>query len=683
MDPDSIFIPREELFEILNDVVARSGREGVQVVRLEGETGMGKTVALKYYLEQSSANYLGSYAACSSPLGDQPTTVLKPYQLLKDIFEDLLSSHRNEQRRFQLIRNISLTVLACIPFVGDLAYGIKEIRRDLQEYKRGNRDIRYDHFEEEFFQTLAKLSSDTPVIIVVDDFQWLDRKSAEAFRRRVWEETFADRPITLIFSGRMNEVQNQPELLDFCNAMFQSDRFTDIVLPPFNAKQIQAFYSTWFPGSRPDPKLVVWLERQTGGNPFLLKSYIKHLVSESIIHEDGSIAGDIDDYTILPSEVRHLSGWILKSLEDHDLDLLLAASVLGFEFSLHELSHLTQAPVLELIRRLRNLSLKHGLCNRVGYKFHNGRKSTVYRFSQHSIQTALYNELTREEREILHRTVAQYLDSLRRESGDDLDALNSIAPALQVHSLLGNEPELELESIILKARNTIEALDDNALRPRLQELAENLDIPARDVEQLFEGALTQAPYATHAARGEAYPVMRSDQADHSLQSTVNSILGIMRKGQYAEALRILGNSIDRAPPATVHPIMHILLALCYTMIGEEEKARAAYRQVSSDGLYGTYNALAHFGSALLEADRNTTEMIANLQKVVKVNSEYGRLFKSVTAAVLKQKVREFPNLQVETDHFPEFMEMSSRTDTWMERFFPRTSSTLQRQPSDR
>ena len=683
MDPESIFIPRKELFRTLDDVVARSGREGVQVVRVEGETGMGKTVALKYYLEQTSTNYLGSYAACSSPLGDQLTTVLKPYQLLKDIFEDLLSSHRNEQRRFQLIRNISLTVLACIPFVGDLAYGIKEIRRDLQEYKRGGRDIRYDHFEKEFFQTLAKLSSDTPVIIVVDDFQWLDRKSAEAFRRHIRQGAFAGKPITLIFSGRMNELQTQAELLEFSTDVFQGDHFTDVVLPPFDLDQIRAFYSSWFPGSNPDQKLVVWLERQTGGNPFLLKSYIKHLVSEGIIHEDGSITGDIDDYTVLPSEVRHLSGWILKSLEEQDLDLLLAASVLGFEFSLHELSHLTQAPVLELIRRLRNLSLKHGLCSRVGYKFHNGRKSTVYRFSQHSIQTSLYNELTREEREILHRSVAQYLDSLRRESGDDLDALNSIAPALQVHSLLGNEPELELESIILKARNTFEALDDDALRPRLQELAEDLDIPARDVEQLFEGALTQAPYATHAARGEAHPVMQYEPPDENLQFTVNSILRIMRKGRYAEALQVLRNRIDQTPPSAVHPIMHILLAMCYTMIGEEEKARAAYRQVSADGLYGTYNALAHFGSALLEADHNTAAMIASLQKVIKAPSEYGRLFKTVTAAVLKRKMQESPELRVETDRFPEFMEISSRTDTWMERFFPRTVGTLRRGQSDR
>ncbi len=128
--------------------------------------------------------------------------------------------------------------------------------------------------------------------------------------------------------------------------------------------------------------------------------------------------------------------------------------------------------------------------------------------------------------------------------------------------------------------------------------------------------------------------------------------------------------------------MHILLALCYAMMGEEDKARAAYRQVSTAGLHGTYNALAYFGSALLDTKRSTAEMIANLRKVIKVNSEYGRLFKSVTAAVLKQRMKEFPELRTEAKRFPEFMEMSNRSDPWLERFFPRTSNTLERQASD-
>src|SRR5690606_3443420 len=100
-----------------------------------------KTYFLRNYLEQKREDLAVSYAQCSTPLGNQSTNLLTPYQPLKDLFEDLLANQGNYRRKLNLIKNISLTVLAIVPIVGDLAYGVKEIRRDLHEFKSGHREV--------------------------------------------------------------------------------------------------------------------------------------------------------------------------------------------------------------------------------------------------------------------------------------------------------------------------------------------------------------------------------------------------------------------------------------------------------------------------------------------------------------------------------------------------------------
>ena len=436
MDSEQIYIPRPDIREQFDAALERCDTQGLQVVWLFGESGQGKTWFVRNYQQEKRQLVLVSYAQCSSPLCSQSTTLLKPYQPLKDLFEDLLANQANYRRKLNLIKNISLTVLAIIPIVGELAYGVKEIRRDLHEFKSGTREIDFSNFVREYLKDLKAIAEDSPVLLVVDDVQWADVPTIEALHKLFAGEEYRQSRITVVLSARRDEMQSMPELLSLYT-QFSQERFSsEIELPPFTPAQLRDFYHTRFPQAPAQPDLMLWLEQKTGGNPFFLQSYISHLLIESLIDVRGVVSGDLEAYRGLPAEIRLVTNWLMKALEESDLTLLLTASVLGHQFSLHELMHLTQRASLDLIRGLRRIKIAHGIVEPTGFHLINGKESTVYRFTQHSVHTALYNELTAEEKEALHRMTAFYLNDLRLASGGDSDVQNSIASALMLHSRL-------------------------------------------------------------------------------------------------------------------------------------------------------------------------------------------------------------------------------------------------------
>jgi hypothetical protein len=638
VDSDQVFIARPDVEEKFDSVLARSREQGLQVIWLFGETGQGKTFFLRHYLDHVRDHTLVSYAQCSSPLGNQSTNVLKPHQPLKDIFEDLLANQANSRRRLNLVKNISLTVLAIIPIVGDLAYGVKEIRRDLNEFKSGTREVDFSNFVKEYFTDLKNIAEEAPVFLVIDDVQWVDTPTIEALNRFFSEPEYRSANITLVLSARRDELEGTPELLSLYTKFSQEPISTEITIPPFSSEQIQDFYHTRFPRSPRQPDLLLWLEQKTGGNPFFLQSYIQHLMVEDVLNDHGVVTGDLESYRGLPAEIRLVTNWLMKSLKENDLNLVLTASVLGFQFSLHELMHLTQRPSLELIRGLRRVRTSHGIVEPVGFRLVNGKESTVYRFTQHAIHTALYNELTAEEKEALHRMTAHYLNDLRLSRGDDPDVQNSIASALMLHSRLGHEPELEYQSILMKAQNTAEDLDEEGILEQLRSLSPSIGIPFEEIMQTYHQAMQLAPLRTKFAHREQVALggVGEERDGDGLGHLLTRVLGMLQRGSTAEANVVLEMQLTRAERkgTMLHPLVHILYALTAQMLGRgADLSIRSLHTAAMNAAHPTYAAFARIGLALFESQDDVTVLEA-LQEASRYSGRHSRIIHTIVAWVI-------------------------------------------------
>lgn len=610
MDNEQIFIERPDIQTQFDAALARCVSEGLQVLWLQGESGQGKTYFIRHYLHQKRESVLVSYAQCSSPLGNQSTTMLKPYQPLKDLFEDLLANQGNQRRKLNLIKNISLTVLAIIPIVGELAYGVKEIRRDLHEFKSGHREVDFSSFVREYLHDLQVIAQETPVLLVIDDIQWADVPTIEALRQLFADEAYRKAQITLVLSTRQDELQNVPELLSLYTQFSQDRNAVEIVLPPFTSAQLRDYFHMRFPQCPQQPELMLWLEQKTGGNPFFLQSYIQHLSIEGMIDARGLVQGDLEAYRSLPAEIRLVTNWLMKALEEGDLTLLLTASVLGYQFSLHELMNLTQRSSLDLIRGLRRIKIAHNIVEPVGFHMINGKESTAYRFTQHAVHTALYNELTAEEKEALHRMTAHYLNDIRLTHSGDSDVQNSIASALLLHSHLGREPELEYQSILMKAQHSAEDLDENEILEQLRQLSPALGLPFDQIMDTFNQAMQLAPRRTRHATLESVSlsVPQEERDGDGLGLFLTRIIGMLNRGNAAEANVLLEMHVNRAERRgqIVHPIVHILYALTCEMLGRSsDHAMRSLRSAATGTGHPTYAAFARLALAMFTRDDDT------------------------------------------------------------------------------
>lgn len=680
MDAEQIYIPRPDIREQFDAALDRCGSQGLQVVWLFGESGQGKTWFARNYQQEKRQHVLVSYAQCSSPLGSQSTTVLKPYQPLKDLFEDLLANQANYRRKLNLIKNISLTVLAIIPIVGELAYGVKEIRRDLHEFKSGNREIDFTNFVREYLKDLKAIAEESPVLLVVDDIQWADVPTIEALRRLFTEQEYRQSHITVVLSARRDEMQSVPELLSLYTQCTQERFSMEIELPPFTPVQIRDFYQSRFPQAPQQPELLRWLEQKTGGNPFFLQSYISHLLIENLIDVRGLVTGDLDAYRGLPAEIRLVTSWLMKALAEGDLTLLLTASVLGHQFSLHELMHLTQRSSLELIRGLRRIKIAHGIVEPVGFHLINGKESTVYRFTQHSVHTALYNELTAEEKEALHRMTAFYLNDLRLAHGGDSDVQNSIASALMLHSRLGHEPELEFESILMKAQHTAEDLDESEILQKLQQLSPSLGLPYDQILETYRQAMQLAPLNTrHASRESVVLSMPQEEreGDGGLGAFISRIIHMLGRGNASEANVLLEMHVHRAERrgALPHPIVFILHALTGEMLGRDnEQSMRSLRTAASGTAHPTYVAFARLALALFSRD-DDTQVLGALKEAAAYSGRHKGVIHTLAAWIVNTRFRdreEFSSILASHPVAPHIGEL-------LQQRYPKTAAALRRQ----
>ncbi|MDH7515591.1 MAG: AAA family ATPase [Bacteroidota bacterium] len=640
MSADTVFIPRPEIEESLEEALRRCRANVTQYVWVFGDMGQGKTSALRHAILRLRDTCYAGYAAFRAPVGNHSVSALNPYQTLKDVVEDMLAGQRDSQKYRNLVKNISLTILACIPFVGDVAYGIKELRRDWNEFKRGERLVRFDRFVEEYFETLRNLSREMPLLLVLDDIQWADAQTISLLDRFFSEHDLAATRMVWVFVGRPAEFHLVPELTAFRTKVGGSAQSMDIEVRPFSEPLIRAYVAARFPQRVPEARLVEWLARRTGGNPFFLHSYVQQLLVEGILTREGDIAGDLEAFGGMPVEIRAVTDWIMRVLPEDDLTIMLTASVLGYEFSLHELSHLMKRPVLDLIRALRRIAKVHGICEPVGYRLVNGMESTVYRFSQHAIHTALYNELTVEEREALHRSTALYLNRLRLEGGNDPTVLGSIASALMLHARLGKQPDIELESILLKARNATEPFDVEHSLEHIRSLAGLIGRPLEDIESAFRRSLMDAPLATHGPEGKNVVTAEEESGNgRDLAASVMGIVDLLRRERVEEAReeirRAMGREEERSIP--LHPLFSVLEAIALSKQGKTAQALEALRPALIADSAPAYRALARVLEILFSPAGDDESVLEKLREVVSYEGRYRDLLRPLVFEVVRSR----------------------------------------------
>lgn len=455
---DNFLIDNEEILSKMNYYFTQLREGKGNIVLIQGESGYGKTYLLKYLsqlaLEQNIVNVSVQIPA---PTGNIGVNALQPFSpLVKAIEELALNKHLKPEKR--LAMNVGLTLLATLPIAGDIFYAMKELNRDIGEYKKKikNEDILRNDPISSIWNVFKQYSTKQHFIIFIDDFHYADPHTYKFMEDITLK--IKDFPILFVSSfnpsaaGRSNITLSN--YLKFLNQHSLADDI--LAIKAFNKTSIKKFVNYIFPNIEPKEEFLDWLLQKTSGIPLAIREYLQYFKDNSI-----SIANfspfDFDSY--VPTSLQAIFSTFLQKLSDEEINLLSICASEGKEFSVNLISKLLNTDVLTTIKRLKAIQIKAPIISSLGARYRYGEKTTIYQFNQSAYQIFFENLLEYEEYVAIHSQIANILKQ-NFDSNPDTALRNELAPLIISHSSVTGD-QSKIEDVLKEQINTAEAENDH------------------------------------------------------------------------------------------------------------------------------------------------------------------------------------------------------------------------------
>jgi DNA-binding SARP family transcriptional activator/tetratricopeptide (TPR) repeat protein len=268
---------------------------------------------------------------------------------------------------------------------------------------------------------LALVSSDTPVLLVLEDLHWADKPSLRLLRHVI--ASTDPRALLAVGTYRPTDLGPDHPLADVLAALHREPHARRVDLHGLSDTEVVALIEA-YAGHAIDEAGVALahaLYQETDGNPFFTRELLRHLVETGAIshRDDGRWIAEVDfrDHQRLPTSVREVIDRRVAQLGDEAGQILRAAAVIGRDFELDLLAAVTDHSEDHLIDVL-DTALRAVLIREVPHQ--PGRLS----FSHALIEHTLYDDLGPTRRQRLHHRVAVALETLcDDDSGDRLGEL--------------------------------------------------------------------------------------------------------------------------------------------------------------------------------------------------------------------------------------------------------------------
>jgi tetratricopeptide (TPR) repeat protein len=493
-------VGRQVEMETLHDITDRleQGRGGI--CALIGEAGHGKSRLIAELSndleEQGRRGPWWSEEAGRDTIGwgqgrsiSYNTSV--PYWLIVDLLSNCLELHPEDN---DLVRRSKLTdalegLLAeeaeiHLPFLATLL-GVDAG----PEADRITANMTAPMLQRRTFEAVTALieaaAGHRPLIVVLEDLHW-----ADAVSLALLEELMAvtDRAMLLLVVA-MRPDRDQPSWhFHEAAARLYEHRYTPITVEPLRP-EAAAEMVTQMVGKSFDPELSATLISRAEGNPFYLEELLGSLLeSGSLVEDDGQwrVADTITGIDLSPT----ITGLLIARLDRLDEGgkvVAQLASVIGREFRLSELEHLTDTGIdLEVV--LADLQRRNLLEEQARLP------ERVYAFRHALVQETAYQSVLRRSRRSLHARMAAYLEEERPDE----------APGIAFHLIEAGEATRALPYLVEAGDRAARAMSlAEAIRFYSQALDSSLEDSDEElVRRAHEGlgnAYTLIPDLTHAA----------------------------------------------------------------------------------------------------------------------------------------------------------------------------------------
>jgi len=364
-------------------------------ILVKGEIGSGKTRLLQHFEERTRDHNLHILRGRALKAETRP---FSPFTLMVKHFLCDLEHDRRWMVKY-LEPEISSYFLNLIP----------ELRRyyplDSPEPASSSTNLSFLYSFQRFFENLA---GSRPLLIILDDIQWMSDDSLELLNYLV--KRIDGLPVLLLATMRLHENNTKLEkIID----RFKADRLIHCIdlgnLSSTNTKQLlEKKFDTIFP-----TQFSEWLFSVTGGNPLFTGETLKGLIRGNILHtvSSGNLWVLEEDYKefLISDTVESVVNYHLNSLSGRELNLLQKASVTGEHFQTDLLRKLADEIDNSQFLGSLNILMATGILE--------DSDSGMRCFSHPLVHTILYRKMEPGKRRSIHRKLAAIL----KQSGQQPD----------------------------------------------------------------------------------------------------------------------------------------------------------------------------------------------------------------------------------------------------------------------
>jgi tetratricopeptide (TPR) repeat protein len=198
-------------------------------------------------------------------------------------------------------------------------------------------------------ETLAALSEERPLLLVLDDVQWADGLTLD-FLASLPPDFFEQRSLFLLCTYRTEEVT--PAL----RAWLKQPWVEDVRLDRLQRESLGEMVSEMLAVEDPPDPLIDFLDQRSKGNPFFVAEYLRAAVTQGLLsrHEGEWLVHQGQEYgaLALPDALHELILLRLGGLNEQTRALLEALAVLGREVELVVVERLTGGRGLDALGEL-------------------------------------------------------------------------------------------------------------------------------------------------------------------------------------------------------------------------------------------------------------------------------------------------------------------------------------------
>ena len=326
------FVGRETELSCLQAGLEQAIQGQRQVLFVSGEAGIGKTALVDSFLDQARSTGEGwiGRGLCVEHYG-AGEAYLPVLDALGRLCREPAGKHF-----LSLLGRFAPTWLVQMPAFLNAA--------ELDALQRRTQGVSQERMLREMAEALEALTSDTPLILVLEDLQWSDYSTFDfvsylAHRRE---------PARLFLIGtyRPGEVLGGHPLMSVKQELQAHGQSTELPLELLTEEAVGGYLSRRFPGTPLPAGLAQVVYQRTEGNPLFMVSLANDLTYQGIVDESeaGWMWREEDNSSIIgnvigvPENLGQLIEKQIEQLSQEEQQVLEAASVAGAEFSVAALA---------------------------------------------------------------------------------------------------------------------------------------------------------------------------------------------------------------------------------------------------------------------------------------------------------------------------------------------------------